>query len=201
LLYAFLRPNISGGEINPTPNRGPNAPAHIDQHKTRSALREETKAKSKGKSFTQQENEGRSITIKNKNKTRMPVGAATKEPRKKKQKGNSCQEKCHVRHAKLQALNVEQQIMTQQLTIIRESHGIMDAKPYASKFLEKHYGDLLRDDGDAKKSPAIDLAESSSDEDSVELLSDNTLGSDNGGGDDTDGDSSCLSLNLTDRFF
>jgi hypothetical protein len=49
--------------------------------------------------------------------------------------------------------------VTQQWTIIREAHGIMDAKPYASKFLEKHYGDLLRDDGDAKKIPVIGLAE------------------------------------------
>jgi hypothetical protein len=82
VLYAFLDPNISGGKINPTPNRGPNAPAHIDQHKTRSSLREDTKAKSKGKSFTQQENEGRSVIVKN--QTRMPLGAASKEPRKKK---------------------------------------------------------------------------------------------------------------------
>jgi hypothetical protein len=35
VLYAFLDPKKSGGKINPTPNRGPNAPAHIDQHKTR----------------------------------------------------------------------------------------------------------------------------------------------------------------------
>jgi hypothetical protein len=82
VLYAFIDPNISGGEINPTPNRGTNAPAHIYQHKTLPSLREETKAKSKGKYFTQQENEGRSIIVKN--KTRMPLGAAAKEPRKKK---------------------------------------------------------------------------------------------------------------------
>jgi hypothetical protein len=148
VLYAFLNSNISGGKINPTPNRGPNAPAHIYQHKTRSALREETKAKSKGKSFTQQENEGCSIIVKN--KTRMPVGASVKEPRKKKQKGKSRQEKFHERHTKLQALNFEQKNVTQQWTIIREAHSIMDAKPYASKFLEKHYGYLLLDDGDAK---------------------------------------------------
>jgi hypothetical protein len=74
----FLYPNISGGKINPTPNRGPNEPAHIDQHKTQSTLREETKVKSKGKTFTQQENEGRSIIVKN--KTHVPVGAAVKEP-------------------------------------------------------------------------------------------------------------------------
>jgi hypothetical protein len=86
VLYAFLDPKKPGGKINPTPNRGPNAPAHIDQHKTRPALREETRAKSKGKYFTQQENEGRSIIVKN--KTRMSVGAAAKEPRKKKTKGS-----------------------------------------------------------------------------------------------------------------
>jgi hypothetical protein len=73
--------------------------------------------------------------------------------------GKSLPEFFHEHHAKLPALNIEQQIVTQQWTIIRKSHSIMDAKPYASKFLEKHYGDLLRDDGDAKKSPAIDLAE------------------------------------------
>jgi hypothetical protein len=43
----------------------------------------------------------------------------------------------------------------------------MDAKPYAAKFFEKHYGDVLRDDGDAKKSHAIDLATSSSDDEWV----------------------------------
>jgi hypothetical protein len=89
VMYAFLDQNMHGGKINPTPNRGSNAPAHIDQHKTRSALREETKVKSKGKYFTQKENEGRSTIFKN--KTRMPVGAAAKEPRKKN-KGKSHQE-------------------------------------------------------------------------------------------------------------
>jgi hypothetical protein len=38
VLYAFLDRKNYGGKINPTPNHGPNAPAHIDQHKTRSAL-------------------------------------------------------------------------------------------------------------------------------------------------------------------
>jgi hypothetical protein len=46
---------------------------------------------------------------------------------------------------------------------------------YASKFLENYYGDLLRDDGDAKKRPAIDLVESTCEDDSVELLGDNAL--------------------------
>jgi hypothetical protein len=74
----------------------------------------------------------------------------------------------------------------------------MDAKPYASKVLETHYGDLLLDDGDAKQSTEIDLAESSSDEDSVELLGDNAMCSDDGGGvgDDADGDSSSSKLEL-----
>jgi hypothetical protein len=85
--------------------------------------------------------------------------------------------------------------VTQQWKIIRQAHIIMDAKPYASKFLENHYGDLLRDYGDAKQSPVIDLAESSSDEDSVELLGDNALCSDNGG-DDVDGDFSSSELEL-----
>jgi hypothetical protein len=128
----------------------------------------------------------------------MNVGAASKELRKKEQKGKSRQEIFHECHAKLQALHVEQQIVTQQWTIIREHHNIMAAKPYASKFFEKHYGDLLRDDGDSKKSPAIDLAESSSNEDSVELLGDNALCSDDGGdvGDDADGGSSSSELEL-----
>jgi hypothetical protein len=118
--------------------------------------------------------------------------------RSREKKGKSCQEKFHERHAKLQALNIEQKNVTQQWTIIREAHSIMDAKPYVSKLLENHYGDLLRDDGDAKKSPAIDLAESSSDEGSVELLGDNTLCYDDGGegGDDADGDSSSSELEL-----
>jgi translation initiation factor 2 beta subunit (eIF-2beta)/eIF-5 len=71
--------------------------------------------------------------------------------------------------------------VTHKWTIIREAHSIMDAKPYAPKFLEKHYVDLLHDDGDANKSPAIDLEESSSDEDVVELLGDNKLCSGDGG--------------------
>jgi hypothetical protein len=125
----------------------------------------------------------------------MPIGAASKEPRKKRQKGKSFQENFHEHHAKLQALNAEKQIVTQQWTIIREAHSIMGAKPYASKFLEKHYSDLLSDDGDAKKSLSIDLAESSSDEDSVELLGYNALCSDGGGG-DADGDSSSSELEL-----
>jgi hypothetical protein len=56
----------------------------------------------------------------------------------------------------------------------------------------------LRDDGDAKKSPVIDLAESSSDEDSIELLGDNALCSDDGGdvGDDADGDYSSSELEI-----
>jgi hypothetical protein len=83
--------------------------------------------------------------------------------------------------------------VSQKWTIIREAHIIMDAKPYDSKFFEKHYGDLLRDDGDAKKSPAIDLAESSSDEDSVEMLCSDDGGE---GGDDADGDSSSSDLEL-----
>jgi hypothetical protein len=88
--------------------------------------------------------------------------------------------------------------MTHQWRIIREAHSIMDAKPYASKFLENNYGDLLRDDGDAKKSPAIDLAESSSNDDTAELLGDNALCSDDWGegGDDADGESSSSELEL-----
>jgi hypothetical protein len=74
----------------------------------------------------------------------------------------------------------------------------MDAKPYASKFLEKHYGDFLCDDGDAKQSPAIYLAESSSKENSVELLGDSALCVDDGGdvGDDADWDSSSSEIEL-----
>jgi hypothetical protein len=53
-MHAFLDPNISGGKINPTPNRVPNAPAHIDQHETRLSLREEeakVNSKYKGKNL------------------------------------------------------------------------------------------------------------------------------------------------------
>jgi hypothetical protein len=71
--------------------------------------------------------------------------------------------------------------VTQQWTIIREANGIMDTKPYTSTFLESNYGDFLCDDGDSKKSPAIDLLESSSNDDSIELLGDNALDSDEGG--------------------
>jgi hypothetical protein len=78
--------------------------------------------------------------------------------------------------------------MTQQCTHIREARGIRNAKPYASKFLEKHCDDLLRDDGDAKKSPAVELAESSSDDEHVEVLGDSVLGI------------PLPSLNLTGRF-
>jgi hypothetical protein len=131
-------------------------------------------------------------------KTKRACSLEQQRRSRERKKGKSRQEKFHERHAKLQSLNVEQQIMTQQWKIIRESHIIMDAKPYASKFFEKNYGDLLRDDGDAKKSPVIDLAEPSSDEDSVELLGDNALCSDNGGdvGDDVDGDFSSSELEL-----
>jgi hypothetical protein len=116
-----------------------------------------------------------------KTKRACPLEQQRKSRERKKEKGMSHQEKFHDCNAKLQALNVEQQILTQQCTIIREAHGIMDSKPYASKFLENHYGDLLCYDGDAKKSPASDIAESSSDEDSAKLLGDNALGLDDGG--------------------
>jgi hypothetical protein len=88
-------------------------------------------------------------------------------------------------------LHANQKIITQQWIMIREAHGIMDAKKYGSKFLENHYGDLLYDDGVAKKSSAINLTDSRSLDYSVELLGDNASLSD---ADEGDGESVSLAL-------
>jgi hypothetical protein len=99
---------------------------------------------------------------------------------KEKGKGKFRQEKFHERHAELEALNV-----------------VSWMPNHMPQSLKKNCGDLLLDDGDAKKIPAIDLAESSSDEDRVELLGHNTLCSDDGGrGGDADRDSSSSELEL-----
>jgi hypothetical protein len=75
ILLPFIDPNVSGGKITVTHNRGPDAPRSFDQHETRSKNKNgkedadsatvATAAKKNDKKITQQEKESRELIATN----------------------------------------------------------------------------------------------------------------------------------------